>query len=154
MNALLTERIIELLKVRRLSIAQLERTAGLSIHSVRNILSGRIQKPSAETLQAIATALDCALPDLLNSSSEFSLTIQPSATLKRRHEALIEDFDLMLKSCEVVLNYIREKNYQFKMETCFAMIEMVYFFAEADKSKTIDHQYVRWLVDAQYEKVA
>ena len=40
---ILKEKIIEFMKERNLSIAALERQAGLSTHAVRNIVKGRIK---------------------------------------------------------------------------------------------------------------
>ena len=57
MATALKEKIIERMEAKNFSIAELERRAGLSIHSVRNILKGRIKKPSAQSLQAISETL-------------------------------------------------------------------------------------------------
>lgn len=69
MTSVVKEKITEYMKAEKLSIAELERRAGLSIHSVRNILKGRIKKPSAQSLQAIAEALNCSLSDLIRADN-------------------------------------------------------------------------------------
>jgi transcriptional regulator with XRE-family HTH domain len=66
------EKLIEKMKAKNLSISVLERKAGLTIHSIRNILKGTIKNPRAEVLPAIAGALECSLLDLINFSSSSS----------------------------------------------------------------------------------
>ncbi|MBP9777388.1 MAG: helix-turn-helix transcriptional regulator, partial [Alphaproteobacteria bacterium] len=65
---ILKEKIIDYMKEKKLSIAALERQAGLSIHSIRNILKDRIKNPSAQSLQIIAETLECSLDDLIQKS--------------------------------------------------------------------------------------
>ena len=75
---MLKEKIIERMEAKNLSIAKLERRAGLKIHSVRNILKERIKKPSAQTLQAIAQALECSIIDLMSDSPSESRAFEPA----------------------------------------------------------------------------
>lgn len=66
MKSALQNQITIRMKAKALSIAVLEREAGLKINAVRDILSGQSRKPSAETLQAIANGLECSVRDLLD----------------------------------------------------------------------------------------
>jgi len=85
MKTSLKEEIRKRMEAKNLSIAALERKAGLNIHAIRNILTGKIRKPSAQCLQATANALECSLLDLMNPSSEniwsigsYKIKMQPS----------------------------------------------------------------------------
>ena len=62
--------ILSRLKSLNLSIAGLERKAGLKINVARNIIAGYSKKPSAETLHAIAKALGCSVDNLLSRNSQ------------------------------------------------------------------------------------
>ena len=85
MGSALKEKITERMEAKNLSIAELERRAGLSIHSVRNILKGRIKKPSAQSLQAIAEALECSIVDLMNASAPIGegFVLEPQGRIRK-----------------------------------------------------------------------
>jgi len=61
----LKQKIREKLNEQNLSVAALEKKAGLKMSAVRNILRGQTRKPSAYTLKKISDALNCKIDDLL-----------------------------------------------------------------------------------------
>jgi len=65
MTTPLAQQIMIRMKAKNLTIPYLEKKAGLTNHSVRNIVRGRSLKPNAETLNGIARALGCTIEDLL-----------------------------------------------------------------------------------------
>lgn len=69
MNTSLINQIKRRIEEKGLSVRALERHAGLGLHAVTNILSGRSKKPSADMLSAIAQALDCTVDELLGNKN-------------------------------------------------------------------------------------
>ena len=65
MSTHLANQISIRMRAKNLSVASLEREAGLTNHSVLNILRGKSKRPSAEVLLAVADVLGCTINDLM-----------------------------------------------------------------------------------------
>ena len=63
---MLKDNLRSLIDKHNISVHALEKKAKLKIHSIQNILTGRSKKPSAETLQAIASVLGTTVEKLLS----------------------------------------------------------------------------------------
>jgi transcriptional regulator with XRE-family HTH domain len=151
MATALKERIIERMEAKNLSIAELERRAGLSIHSVRNILKGRIKKPSAQSLQAIAEALECSIIDLINHSSS-SGEIYPSEFKEKAKKHSPLDYpDLMLECSQKVLEIIEEKNCTISVDEFMEVLKKVYFYSSREEPRKLDTRFAEWLVESQFD---
>lgn len=151
MTAALKEKIIERMEDKNLSIAELERRAGLSIHSVRNILKGRIKKPSAHSLQAIAEALECSIMDLMSSTSS---PFEPSPYGKEgkiRKNVELTYPPLMLDCCKNILNIITGKNYQVSVEEYLGVVQKVYCYSSREEPRQFDIRFAEWLIESQFE---
>lgn len=147
----LKEKIIERMEAKNLSIAELERRAGLSIHSVRNILKGRIKKPSAQSLQAIAEALECSIIDLMNTTSSTSGEgfIQERESRGRKRQVL-EYPDLILECSTNILKLINEKNQKVTVDEYLEVVKKVYFYSSREEPRKFDIRFAEWLIESQF----
>jgi transcriptional regulator with XRE-family HTH domain len=61
----LKERLADHMASKNMSVAQLEKKAGVKRNVARNILQGKSIRPLPRNLEAIARALDCAPQELM-----------------------------------------------------------------------------------------
>ena len=146
----LKEKIIERMEAKNFSIAELERRAGLSIHSVRNILKGRIKKPSAQSLQAIAEALECSIIDLMNSSSAAEAGFPQDMDRRIKKRPLLEHPDLMLECLEKILQEIGEKKVTISIDEYFDVVKKVYLYSSREEPREVDTRFATWLIESQW----
>ena len=148
MTAALKEKIIERMEAKNLSIAELERRAGLSIHSVRNILKGRIKKPSAQSLQAIAEALECSLMDLINASSTSGDDFASLAQSKKMSPP-IDYPELMLECSKTVLMLVKDCDPKISVDEYLDIVKKVYFYSSKEEPRRADLRFAEWLIETQ-----
>jgi len=148
MTAALKEKIIERMEAKNLSIAELERRAGLSIHSVRNILKGRIKKPSAQSLQAIAEALECSLMDLVNASSTSGDDFASLAQSKKMSPP-IDYPELMLECSKTVLTLVKDCDPKVSVDEYLDIVKKVYFYSSKEEPRRADLRFAEWLIETQ-----
>jgi transcriptional regulator with XRE-family HTH domain len=151
MASALKEKIIERMEAKNFSIAELERRAGLSIHSVRNILKGRIKKPSAQSLQAIAEALECSIIDLMNASSAIEAGFPQDVDRRIRKRPPLEYPDLMLDCTAKIMGKVTEKGLKISIDEYFEVIKKVYMYSSREEPRQIDIRFAEWLLESQFE---
>jgi transcriptional regulator with XRE-family HTH domain len=151
MESALKEKIIERMEAKNFSIAELERRAGLSIHSVRNILKGRIKKPSAQSLQAIAEALECSIIDLMNTSSTLGDGFAQETDRRMRKNSPLDYPDLMTDCARMVLDLLGEKSTQITVDTYLEIVKKVYFYSSKEEPRTLDVRFAQWLIETQLD---
>lgn len=153
MATALKEKIIERMEAKNFSIAELERRAGLSIHSVRNILKGRIKKPSAQSLQAIAEALECSIIDLMSASSAIEAGFPQDIDRKIKRRPPLNYPDLMLACSEKIMDLVIEKNLTAKVsiDEYFEVIKKVYLYSSREEPRQVDVRFAEWLIETQFE---
>lgn len=151
MTSALKEKIIERMEAKNLSIAELERRAGLSIHSVRNILKGRIKKPSAQSLQAIAEALECSIIDLMSVSSTRSDGYAPELHGRIRKRSRMDHPDLMLDCSKRILALIEEKGIKVSVDEYLDALKKVYFYSSREEPRKFDMRFAEWLIESQFD---
>lgn len=151
MASALKEKIIERMEAKNFSIAELERRAGLSIHSVRNILKGRIKKPSAQSLQAIAEALECSIIDLMSASSAIEAGF-PQDTDRRIKRRPPLDYPELMSACSAaILEKIAEKNIKLSIDEYFEVVKKVYLYSSREEPRQVDVRFAEWIIESQFE---
>lgn len=129
------------MRVKNLSVAQLERLAGLKIHAVRNILKGRIKKPNAENLMAIAAVLDCSLVDLLDNSNSrvknFKGKKLPLST---------NDLKLLQECLQAVFEFIKSNELTISVEDFLECSSKVYEYSVFEEPREVDSRFLRWIL--------
>lgn len=146
MTSTLKARIIERMAAKNLSIAELERRAGLTIHSVRNILKDRIKKPNIHSLQAIAEALDCSLLDLINPSAPPGIEFPQK---KMRVSPPLKHPDLMLECTKTVLNLMAENKLKLSVDDYVDIVRKVYIYSSKGEATQVDVRFAEWLIETQ-----
>lgn len=150
--AILKEAIIEKMRDKNISISVLERKAGLSIHSIRNILKGRIKNPRAEILTAVADVLECSLLDFMPPSS-FSTRFEQKNNKTNKENILLENPRFMAACANVVASLLEEKTLTLSFEDCFDMIKTLYFYSLPKKPRIPDIKFAKWLLEEAEERV-
>jgi len=151
MTSSLKEKITERMEAKNFSIAELERRAGLSIHSVRNILKGRIKKPSAQSLQAISEALECSITDLIDASSSSGEHPFFERERKIKKSPSLDFPDLMLECCHKVIEIINEKNYKIPVDEYLEIVKKVYHYSSREEPRKFDTRFAEWLIESQFD---
>ncbi len=151
MASALKEKITERMEAKNLSIAELERRAGLSIHSVRNILKGRIKKPSAQSLQAIAEALECSILDLMNASPSPSGGYSPDSHGRIRKRSPLDYPDLMLDCSQRIIGLVSERKLHISVDEYLEVVKKVYFYSSREEPRQFDMRFAEWLIETQFD---
>jgi transcriptional regulator with XRE-family HTH domain len=151
---ILKEAIIEKMRDKNLSISVLERKAGLSIHSIRNILKGRIKNPRAEILPAIAEVLECSLLDFMPPSS-FSTSFEQKNNKASKENILLENPPFMAACATAVASLLEEKplTRPLSFEDCFDIIRIIYFYSLPKEPRMPDIKFAKWLLEEAEEHV-
>lgn len=146
----LREKILELMEAKNLSIAELERLAGLSIHSVRNILKGRVKKPSAQAIQAIADALECPVEYLMSSTSAAEAGFPQDLNRKtKKPRPLLEHPELMIECLDKILKELTAKGADISIDEYFDVVKKVYLYSSREEPRDIDMRFTAWLFENQ-----
>lgn len=143
MESFLQRRIKNYLDASGLSVAALERQAGLKMNVARNILRGQSKKPSAETLQAIANVMECSVQDLLGVRKEsFASTMRPPDD----GSPLVAYPVILSESLECVLKIIRESGYNVTVKQTLAIVEEVYAYSIKKSPPHVEGDFVEWFI--------
>src|SRR3990167_6234462 len=105
-----------------MSVAALERKAGLKTNTARNILRGQSKKPTAVTLQAIADVMDCTVQDLLGVRKEFHKT---DGAMKFDDSPTVEDPELLKKVLDSILEIAKDNSYHLSIHQTAIVLEEI-----------------------------
>ena len=146
---ILKEKIIDYMKEKKLSIAALERQAGLSIHSIRNILKDRIKKPSAQSLQIIAETVECSLADLIQKSPyrnrKIKKIIRP--LIKKENCMILDDIELMRECSQTIITLVKDEGKSLSINDYLNILKNVYSYSASEKIRKVDHKFSKWFID-------
>ena len=145
MSTHLANQISSRMRAKNLSVASLEREAGLTNHSVRNILRGKSKRPSAEVLLAVAGVLGCSINDLMVKEEIF----EDTGYSGDKQEILNSPYspsDLMEESVRVVNAKVKAKRKSLSLKQFINCSEEVYIHA-LQKGGTVDEAYADWFID-------
>ncbi len=155
----LQKNIKDRLEKKNISIAELERRAGLR-HAVINILHGRSKNPSIRVAQAIAKELGCSVEDLLSEKKEAYIKSNDDiATVRQNPDKNINTSTisceqsqpwnpfLARKALDVVNQYLLENGLNPETTEIFQCIDEIYKYAYNSPHKNIDHAFVSWIAE-------
>ena len=146
---ILKEKIIDYMKEKKLSIAALERQAGLSIHSIRNILKDRIKKPSAQSLQIIAETVECSLADLIQKSPyrnrKIKKIIRP--LIKKENCMILDDIELMRECSQTIITLVKDEGKSLSINDYLNILKNVYSYSASEKIRKVAHKFSKWFID-------
>ena len=145
---ILKEKIIEKMKAKNLSIAKLEKEAGLTIHSVRNILKGRIKNPRAEVLLSVAEALECSLLDFMNPSCLPKISEGKSYIITKKETAL--DYPDLMMACTNAIMSLSEEIKCLCVDDYVEIVKTLYLYSLPSEPKIPDIKFAKWLLESDH----
>lgn len=143
MESFLQKKIRNYLDATGLSISALERRAGLKINVARNILRGQSKRPTAETLQAIAIAMDCTVQDLLGVQKE---TFPSQVKQPIESGLFLKSPELLNESLQCILQVIQNNDYKLTLKQTLLLLEEVYAYTLKKNPPKVDPDFVEWFV--------
>lgn len=139
------------LEQKNISIAELERRAGLR-HAVINILHGRSKNPSIHTAQAIAKELNCSIEDLLSEKKDPPIQSDNNLIAKTPEEINNQapaQWDPLLakKALDTVNNYLVGNSAIPDSTEIFLCVNEIYKYSLNNGNKNIDPIFVSWVTN-------
>ncbi len=131
---------------KHLSIAELERRAGVNKSAVKNILTGQSKKPNAETLFHVSQVLGCTIEDLLEVSWKNTNNTDNSSQ-NQMDSDLIKDPVFLQKTTQSILDLVNEKNQEVTFDTLSFMIKELYQYSMKTSYPNVDVNFAIWLLD-------
>lgn len=124
------------LKEKRLSAHALEKLAGLRSSAVHNILQGRSKNPTLQTLQAISSALDCSMQELVDNAEN-----------PAKQSDIEWDFALYEKAVQLTYRLFQEHNINLNKQKTLAYIDEIYNYSLSANIDDIDQRFAEWLLN-------
>ena len=125
-----------------LSVAAMEREAGLRLNVVRNILRGQSKRPTAETLQSLANLMGCTIQDLLSEEGNKVGTKTYGAS-----ETVISDPKLLKEVLDVVFQVCDKKGAQLTMKQLSPVLDEIYTYSAQKSPPEVDKTFVEWYLN-------
>ncbi len=123
-----------------LSIAGMERQAGLKINVIRNILRGQSKRPTAETLQAISKLMGCSIQDLLQGGEDSDSAQSPSSDQLIEHPEMLKEITLAL------LDASQKKDVPLTFKQFSRALEECYAYSLKKTPPLVDHTFIEWIL--------
>lgn len=121
-----------------LSVAGMEREAGLRINVIRNILRGQSKRPTAETLQALAKLMGCSIQDLLFENDERVNSEQGADDTVIENPGVLKDIlDLTFEVCH-------DKQVHLTTKQISSILENAYLYSMKKTPPGIDRVFIEW----------
>lgn len=133
-HKVLKERINKKLKIKNLSVASVERLAGIGAGAVRSFLVGKTKSPTLETLSALSQILDCSLPDLLGLDTE-----EPIVS-----DEITINLSLYSQTVELIIGLLKERQILISAKELFKAVKEIYLFSEQKKKGILDKEFAEW----------
>jgi transcriptional regulator with XRE-family HTH domain len=144
MHSNLAKKIRTLIDEKNLSVQGLEKKAGLSINSIRNILTGHSKKPSAEHLLAISRVLGCSIGELLDE--EISNRSQ-SPLFK---ELTFANLELLEKIFLYIVSFHNERKKPLTNKELYDATEKIYIYLIKNNKGDFDKDFADWYLDSRF----
>jgi transcriptional regulator with XRE-family HTH domain len=124
---------------KNITIRKLEALAGVKVGTFANILYGKSLRPSVDTMQRLAIALNCSVNDLI--------TIESLETPKDEPYNQIWDAELFGESVIYITNISKQKRIGLTKEKLIALAEEAYGYSQKTGRKSLDKDFANWIVD-------
>ena len=128
-------KLSELMTQKNVTISDIEKTTGLNKNTINSILTGASKNPTANTLRAIAKALDVSLEFIL-SDDETNI------------DALNKDqMKIFSDVTSATINIIIDKDLSFTIDKLNSLIKEIYQYSVKINPPYIDDRFINWIVD-------
>lgn len=129
------KKIREKIDEQQLSVQAFERKAGLKIHAVHNILSGKSTRPSIDVLIAVAKTLGCTVNDLVSEENE---------SPQRKKDVTFGDLKLMSRILSFLASFFENEEKEINSADLYSAIQEIYSFCEKNKGGEFDEAFAVW----------
>lgn len=127
---------------KNIPIRKLEAIAGVKIGTFANILYGKSLRPSVDTMQRLAIALNCSVNDLI--------TIDDLEAPKAEPTAEIWDQELFSEAIVYITNIAKQKRAGLTKEKLLVLAEEAYGYSQKTGRRNLDKDFANWIVDKAF----
>lgn len=149
MSTNIAQNIRDKMDEKRFTVASLEREAGLKVSAVRNILLGKSKHPSADTLKAIAIALNCTVDELLGES-DIQIESPAPENYPNREKINIKDFKLFGEVASETIKLFEENKKNPTINDIFFTISEVYLYSIENNMEKVDKSFLNWIYSRNF----
>lgn len=149
MSAYVARQIAVRITAKNLSIADLERAAGLNAHAVRNIIRGHSKKPSAEVLQAVSEVLGCTVKDLLTQQTTLREE-RDSSSKEKIMNSVCESWEFLQHTVKFVKEQMQLEGKKHKKKSTIKQsltcVEEIYIHSLSRDPSKVDEEFGEWFI--------
>jgi transcriptional regulator with XRE-family HTH domain len=120
---------------KNITISDIEKLTGLNKNTINSILTGASKNPTANTLRAIAKALDVSLEFIL-SDNEINIDALDKNQMKIFSEVTSTTIDIIIN-----------KNLSFTIDKLNSLIKEIYQYSIKVDPPYIDERFIHWIID-------
>lgn len=146
MIASIQEQIKDQLEKQHMKVSELEKLSGLSASVIRNILSGRSNNPTLDTLLSIANVLGCSLSDLIMDHDKSIYKNRNTDILRDNSSQLEWIAPLLLDIISYVEELFKKENYDANFEVGIYLVKEIYHYSIEKNDRKIDKGFAEWIV--------
>jgi transcriptional regulator with XRE-family HTH domain len=128
-------KLSELMTQKNITISDIEKLTGLNKNTINSILTGASKNPTANTLRAIAKALDVSLEFIL-SDNEINIDALDKNQMKIFSEVTSTTIDIIIN-----------KNLSFTIDKLNSLIKEIYQYSVKVDPPYIDERFIHWIID-------
>lgn len=129
-----------------LSVAELEREAGLKGSTLRNILTGNSLNPTAGTLKALAKFFECSIDELVGETGH-SPRLTTNTDEKYVEYQKISQPELFIEVVKTVLEAFTKQNKELVTAKVLEIVRECYLFFLKKEVKKPNKDFVEWIVE-------
>lgn len=135
----LQKKLNDLIELKALSIAEVERKSGLRNSTLRNILLGKSINPRIDVIEKLAKFFDCDVYKLIDSNEDISNKNQrEDADLK-----LLSDFaNLIKEKCE-------KEDLKISLSRFYEIQKECYKYSTQNDLQTLDEKFLNWYIQKE-----
>lgn len=133
--------IIDKMKENSLSLGAIAKKSQVKKNTVYNIVAGLSKNPGIDAIEAIASALDCSIDELLGKTTT-------SHHLSNKKEKIYElSIDLFKNVLDFVVKQIEDKDIDISFNETMGIIKEAYIFSLQKNSGQISVSFIEWLIE-------
>jgi transcriptional regulator with XRE-family HTH domain len=152
MMSSLQEQIKNQLEKRHMKVVELEKLSGLSTSVIRNILSGRSNNPTLETLLAITKVLGCSLSDLIMDHDKSIYKGLSKSPLYDNSNQLNWVAQLLIDVISYIEILFQKENYNPSFDVGIYLAKEIYHYSIEKNDYKLDKGFAEWIVNKKIKE--
>lgn len=141
MSSKLTNLLKRKMEEKHLSVASLEKMAGLKESVVRNILQGKSKNPTIDTISSIAEALGCTIDELIKGEN-----IADKASEDYTKPDIKWNYELFLDTVKVTNSIITDQSIAFNADKTIFAVKEIYCYSVSKNCDSTDYNFAEWFI--------